>query len=159
VEGNGPASFIASAPSVVNHPFSDCCDPATHGAAFPHGRRPAFPHQPRRAGRGAGHAAGDAAIRALTERLKATQSGDAFAGRLGGDEFVLRLPAVSIKEVRGLLESLGSPSALPELPEAGPQAVAASLGLAQATAAETDEALIARVDAQMYRRKTDKRAA
>jgi diguanylate cyclase (GGDEF)-like protein/PAS domain S-box-containing protein len=106
-----------------------------------------------------GHAAGDAAILAIAGRLLAAQRDGAFAARLGGDEFALWLPGAALEEARARCAPLGAPAPLPGLPDAGPEAVAASLGLAVAAAGDGAEALLARADRQMYRRKTDRRAA
>jgi diguanylate cyclase (GGDEF)-like protein len=106
-----------------------------------------------------GHAAGDAAIRAIAGRLAAARQDGAVAARLGGDEFALWLPGATLDEARARCAPLGAPSPLPGLPEAGEAAVAASLGLAAATAEDGAEALLQRADVQMYRRKTDRRAA
>ena len=106
-----------------------------------------------------GHAAGDAAILAIAGRLLAAQRDGAVAARLGGDEFALWLPGAALEEARARCAPLGAPAPLPGLPDAGPEAVAASLGLAVAAAGDGAEALLARADRQMYRRKTDRRAA
>jgi diguanylate cyclase (GGDEF)-like protein len=106
-----------------------------------------------------GHAVGDAAIRAIAARLAAARQDGAVAARLGGDEFALWLPGATLEEARARCAPLGAPGPLAGLPEAGEAAVAASLGLAAATAEDGAEALLQRADVQMYRRKTDRRAA
>jgi diguanylate cyclase (GGDEF)-like protein len=106
-----------------------------------------------------GHAAGDAAIRALAARLAAVAGPGELAARLGGDEFALWLPGCDAEEAAWRCAPLGAPGPLAGFPEAGPAAVAASIGLAPATAAHTAETLIAEADARMYHRKRAKRAA
>jgi diguanylate cyclase (GGDEF)-like protein len=106
-----------------------------------------------------GHAAGDAAIRALAARLAAAARPDALAARLGGDEFALWLPGAGLAAARARCAPLGAPGPLPGLPEAGPDAVAASIGLAEVGPGDEAEALIARADAAMYHRKRERRAA
>jgi diguanylate cyclase (GGDEF)-like protein len=106
-----------------------------------------------------GHAAGDAAIRAIAARLAAAAGPGEPAARLGGDEFALWLPGLDAARALARCAPLGAPAPLPGLPAAGPQAVSASLGLAEAGPGEPDEALVARADAAMYARKRTRRAA
>lgn len=103
-----------------------------------------------------GHAAGDAAIRALAGRLREV---GALAARLGGDEFALWLPGADRAAARRRCGSLGRPGPLPGYPGAGNQAVAASLGFAEATPGMTEAALLAAADVEMYARKRRPRAA
>lgn len=106
-----------------------------------------------------GHAAGDAAICALAQRLRgACRPGD-VAARLGGDEFALWLPGIGMEAARLRSQPLGTPGPLEGHSAAGPHAVAASIGLAEATAGEPTEALIQRADAVMYARKRARKAA
>ncbi len=106
-----------------------------------------------------GHAAGDAAIQALAARLTADARPGELAARLGGDEFALWLPGADIAAARLRCGVLGRPGPLPGRPEAGPAAVAASLGFAEAGPGRTAEALIAAADVEMYARKRRRRAA
>jgi diguanylate cyclase (GGDEF)-like protein len=106
-----------------------------------------------------GHAAGDAAIRALAARLTAEARPGELAARLGGDEFALWLPGADLAAARLRCGLLGRPGPLPGVPEAGPEAVAASLGFAEAGPGSTAEALIAAADIEMYARKRRRRAA
>jgi diguanylate cyclase (GGDEF)-like protein len=106
-----------------------------------------------------GHAAGDAAIRALAARLQAATGPGEFAARLGGDEFALWLPGITGAEAAQRCAPLGAPGPLAGFEAAGPEAVAASLGLAEAAAWEPAETLIGRADALMYERKRARRAA
>jgi diguanylate cyclase (GGDEF)-like protein len=106
-----------------------------------------------------GHAAGDAAIVALAQRLLgACRPGD-VAARLGGDEFALWLPGIGMEAARLRSFPLGASGPLAGHPAAGEHAVAASIGLAEAAAGEPTEALIARADAVMYARKRARKAA
>jgi diguanylate cyclase (GGDEF)-like protein len=100
-----------------------------------------------------GHAAGDAAIRALAERLALAAAPGHPAARLGGDEFALWLPGTDAASAQARCGGLGAPGPLAGFPEAGPGAVRASLGVAEAWPGESDEALLARADAAMYGRK------
>ncbi|PWS36473.1 hypothetical protein DFH01_15090 [Falsiroseomonas bella] len=106
-----------------------------------------------------GHAAGDAAIRALAGRLSAMAGAGELAARLGGDEFALWLPGATPGDALERCASLGAPGPLPGFPEAGTAAVAASIGVAEVAPGDSAEALIARADAAMYHRKRERRAA
>lgn len=106
-----------------------------------------------------GHAAGDAAIRAMAARLTAQAAPGELAARLGGDEFALWLPGADLAAARRRCGALGRPGPLPGFPAAGPAAVAASLGLAEAGPEASAETLIAMADVEMYARKRRPRAA
>jgi diguanylate cyclase (GGDEF)-like protein len=106
-----------------------------------------------------GHAAGDAAIIAFAARLASAPGDDAVAARLGGDEFALWLPGATRDSAQARTAPLGAPGALPGFPLAGPDAVAASLGLAAVAAGDALEPLLERADAAMYARKRERRAA
>jgi diguanylate cyclase (GGDEF)-like protein len=106
-----------------------------------------------------GHAAGDAAIRAIAARLAAAAGPGEFAARLGGDEFALWLPGATRDAALARCARLGEPTPLPGFAEAGPAAVSASIGLAEVAPGDCAEALIARADAEMYHRKRDRHAA
>jgi diguanylate cyclase (GGDEF)-like protein len=106
-----------------------------------------------------GHAAGDAAIRAMAARLAGAIGPEESAARLGGDEFALWLPGLDEAGARLRCTRLGMPGALPGWPEAGPEAVAASIGFAAVAPGDAAEALLARADAAMYGGKRQRRAA
>jgi diguanylate cyclase (GGDEF)-like protein len=106
-----------------------------------------------------GHAAGDAALRAMAQRLRgAARPGD-LAARLGGDEFALWLDETDAAGGALRCASLGEAGPLPGWPQTGPQAVRASLGIAPTLQGDTAEALLARADAAMYAVKHGRRAA
>jgi diguanylate cyclase (GGDEF)-like protein len=106
-----------------------------------------------------GHAAGDAAIRALAARLAGAVAPGELAARLGGDEFALWLPGSELDAAGERCMPLGAPGPLPGFPDAGDTAVAASIGLAAVAPGDAADALLARADAAMYSRKRDRRAA
>ncbi|WP_170984761.1 diguanylate cyclase [Roseomonas sp. AR75] len=106
-----------------------------------------------------GHAAGDAAIRAMAARLSEALRPGELAARLGGDEFALWLPGATPAMAQARCGSLGVPGPLVGFPDAGEAAVAASIGLAEVALGETEEVLLARADAAMYSRKRERRAA
>ncbi|MYT19975.1 diguanylate cyclase [Streptomyces sp. SID7760] len=104
-----------------------------------------------------GHAAGDAVIRAVGERLREwALNNSAVVGRLGGDEFAAVAPAYSESQ---LAETLGSLTAGLERPvEAGGQSlsISAAIGVVRFNP-RTDRAdlpeLLRVADEQMYRAK------
>lgn len=106
-----------------------------------------------------GHAAGDAALRAMATRLRsATRPGDAVA-RLGGDEFAWWVEAPDEAAVAARCAAPTAPGPLAGWPQAGPAALRASLGLATARRDDSVESLLARADAAMYAVKRPRRAA
>jgi len=103
-----------------------------------------------------GHAAGDEALRAVTEILNGSCRGGDLVGRLGGDEFVLWLeesdPAGAEAKARSLLEAtaaLASHSGTADRP------LGFSMGIAcfDPHSGEAVEALMARADGAMYEAK------
>ncbi|MGG5808651.1 diguanylate cyclase domain-containing protein [Falsiroseomonas sp. CW058] len=106
-----------------------------------------------------GHAAGDAALRAMAQRLRgAARPGD-LAARLGGDEFALWLDGIEPDLAAARCAGLGDPGPLPGWPQAGADAVRASLGLAAARPDDTAETLVGRADHAMYEVKHGRCAA
>jgi diguanylate cyclase (GGDEF)-like protein len=99
---------------------------------------------------GHGHEAGDAALVSMAARLRAVAGARDLAARLGGDEFCLWLAGCSEAEAARRVAAVGQPGPVPGLPQAGPAALRASLGLATRRASEDAAALIARADAAMY---------
>jgi diguanylate cyclase (GGDEF)-like protein len=99
-----------------------------------------------------GHATGDAAIRVLAARMTAALRPGEVAARLGGDEFALWLPGVTLEEAGLRCGPLGAPGPLPGQAALGP-VVQASVGLAEARAADAVPQLIEQADAEMYGRK------
>ena len=99
-----------------------------------------------------GHAAGDAAIRVLAARMTAALRPGEVAARLGGDEFALWLPGLGLAEAWARCAPLGAAGPLPGQPALG-AVVRASVGLAEARAADAIAKLIEQADAEMYDRK------
>jgi diguanylate cyclase (GGDEF)-like protein len=107
-----------------------------------------------------GHAAGDAALRAVALQLGQGVRGGDLVGRLGGEEFGVLLPGSDLAGAEGLAERLR------ETVAAG-TAVTVSIGVALADgvaqpaadsgAAEDAESVLARADAALYRAKREGR--
>ena len=97
-----------------------------------------------------GHAAGDALLRQVADRIRAVIRSDDTVGRLGGDEFVIVCDDVSIAEIeqiaRGVLEALSQPC----LFDGHETSVTASLGIALADEESTPETLLRGSDAAMH---------
>lgn len=106
-----------------------------------------------------GHEAGDAALRSMAERLATVMRPGDLAARLGGDEFALWLEGADAEAAALRCLHLSAPGALPGWPEAGPAALVASLGLAQARLDDSVEMLLSRADGAMYRVKHARHAA
>jgi diguanylate cyclase (GGDEF)-like protein len=102
-----------------------------------------------------GHAAGDALLRAVAERLRAGVRDEDTVARLSGDEFVVLLPHLGdadevLTVVERLLTDLGDPFTVSD----ERLLVAASVGIAVYPGdGETAEEILARADAAMYRAK------
>jgi diguanylate cyclase (GGDEF)-like protein/PAS domain S-box-containing protein len=97
-----------------------------------------------------GHAAGDALLRQVADRISAAIRPDDTVARLGGDEFVIVCDHVSIAEIRKIavraLETLSQPCLL----DGHEVNVTASLGIALADEESTPETLLRGADAAMY---------
>lgn len=95
-----------------------------------------------------GHAAGDAALQALSERFRRVLRFGDNAARIGGDEFAVILPNTDPEDVPMLLERIGS-SQLGDRP-----CPAFSYGVAQCpTEADDMESLFKLADSRLYEAK------
>lgn len=113
-----------------------------------------------------GHPAGDAALRGVATRLRASlRRSDEVAGRLGGDEMALLLPGANTEDARAVAERL---RAMIEVAarsgQLAPRAerISASIGVASAWPTATagaagPSALLADADAALYRAKREGR--
>lgn len=106
-----------------------------------------------------GHAAGDAVLRELAQRVDAEVRSSDVAARFGGEEFVILLPRTTSAEGRHVAERVREAvAAAPfDVPAGGQVGVTVSIGIAEFRpgAGRSDmkslgEALIARADAALY---------
>lgn len=106
-----------------------------------------------------GHAAGDALLQTLAQRIKATLRETDLAARLGGDEFLLLLEGIEQKKhLKKTLERIHNVLVQPvELP-AGSSSVWASMGVALFPQDDCEpEQLVRHADAALYLSKNKKR--
>ncbi len=104
-----------------------------------------------------GHAAGDAVLAGLAERLRGIVRQDETFARVGGDEFVLLLPAVdSVESAERMAGRIIDHLDAPFVWDGHHMRVSASIGIALfAGDAETAEGLLERADAAMYVAKSE----
>ncbi|OLE23512.1 MAG: hypothetical protein AUG44_22055 [Actinobacteria bacterium 13_1_20CM_3_71_11] len=96
-----------------------------------------------------GHAAGDAVLSAVAQRLRGCIRPDDTAARLGGDEFAVLLPGASAAVAARVADRLRAALAEPVLAEGALIPVRASIGIAE-TVAGDGEVLLRRADSAMY---------
>ncbi|HYF00496.1 MAG TPA: GGDEF domain-containing protein [Planctomycetota bacterium] len=105
-----------------------------------------------------GHAAGDAVLRALADRLSGARRREDLLCRWGGEEFVLLLPGMEVAQALLFAERIRAAVAADPVQAAGLSfPVTVSLGLAGLAADDTVDALLARADAAVYRAKKNGR--
>jgi diguanylate cyclase (GGDEF)-like protein len=106
-----------------------------------------------------GHAAGDAALKAVAERLSDHVRESDVIGRLGGDEFAVVLTHADFDAATAkacsLIEAVAS---APIEFGIGQAAVSASFGIREITGSLDAEGLVAEADAAMYHRKRNSQA-
>jgi diguanylate cyclase (GGDEF)-like protein/PAS domain S-box-containing protein len=103
-----------------------------------------------------GHAAGDAVLTGLAERMRGIVRQDETFARYGGDEFVLLLPAVeSAEQLVAIAERISGHLESPFVVEGRDLRISTSIGIAVfAGDSETASDLIDRADAAMYAAKS-----
>jgi diguanylate cyclase len=107
-----------------------------------------------------GHAAGDAALRAVARAIRQLVRADDLVFRWGGDEFLVVLFGVSEEEARRRLDGLTAMLAAVPVPgSAEPLAVTASIGVSAFAAVAGLEKALEAADERMYRRKLTRRSA
>jgi diguanylate cyclase (GGDEF)-like protein len=105
-----------------------------------------------------GHAAGDAAIRAVARAIRQVVRADDVVFRWGGDEFLVVLFGVSEDEARRRLDELDAMLAVVPVPGSRePLAVTVSVGVAAFSAVAGLEKALEVADERMYRRKLGRR--
>jgi diguanylate cyclase len=105
-----------------------------------------------------GHAAGDAAIRAVARAIRQVVRADDLVFRWGGDEFLVVLFGVSEEEARRRLEGLDSMLAAVPVPGSRqPLGLTVSVGVAAFAAVAGLEKALEAADQRMYRRKLRRR--
>jgi diguanylate cyclase (GGDEF)-like protein len=110
-----------------------------------------------------GHAAGDAVLRELAQRVESQVRASDVAARYGGEEFVILLPGTEVDAATKLAERVraaiaGSPISLPN---GEAVTITASIGIAEACPRPDDEdlktlgdSLLARADVALYAAKS-----
>ena len=103
-----------------------------------------------------GHAAGDAALREFSRRLKRAIRACDIPVRLGGDEFLVILPECPRDKVNVIIERTGTP----QIEFNGEKIhVCYSVGIAQYQYSDTSEGMLARADQVLYVKKQARPAA
>jgi diguanylate cyclase (GGDEF)-like protein/PAS domain S-box-containing protein len=102
-----------------------------------------------------GHAAGDALLCEVAERLKAAVRSEDTVARLGGDEFAVLLEQTRgpIEEAVTVCERILATLSEPIVVEGQPKSVGASLGIAIGSPEATTASLLRDADVAMYRAK------
>jgi diguanylate cyclase (GGDEF)-like protein len=107
-----------------------------------------------------GHAAGDAAIRAVADRLLANVRESDIVGRMGGDEFAVILAQADHATAEGKAAQLARAIEAEPLRFGDWSApLHVSWGVREITQDADPEALVAEADAAMYLRKRDRKTA
>lgn len=102
-----------------------------------------------------GHAAGDQVIKVAAARLQDCAGGRGTLARLGGDEFAVVLPGTSLMGAEAVARELLGHLAEPLAVRGGVVRIGASIGVAETSRAGSDEDLMRRADAAMYRAKRE----
>jgi diguanylate cyclase (GGDEF)-like protein/PAS domain S-box-containing protein len=102
-----------------------------------------------------GHAAGDAVLKVLADRIRGClRSTDDLGARIGGDELLILLHGVrGLQDAVDVAEKLRRSAAEPIPTAAGPITITLSIGVTLAGPDENTDALIARADDAMYEAK------
>ena len=101
-----------------------------------------------------GHALGDQALRAATQRLQARLPAEGFLARLGGDEFAVVLPAASAAEVDAFALDVQEAFTRPLLGGTSPTVLTISVGIALSPAdGEDADTLLRHAELALYEAK------
>ena len=98
-----------------------------------------------------GHAAGDAALRAVGQVLKASLRSTDIAGRYGGDEFVIAMPETDESAAQSAAERIRRLVAERNRADSGEVPVGISIGVAVAW--DNRSSILEQADAAMYTEK------
>ena len=103
-----------------------------------------------------GHAAGDAVLKALADRIRGClRSTDDMGARIGGDELLVLLHGVrDLRDAMEIAEKLRRAAAEPIPTAEGPISITISIGVTLAHPDERTDALMARADDAMYQAKS-----
>ena len=110
-----------------------------------------------------GHAAGDAVLRELAQRIESQVRASDVAARYGGEEFIVLLPDTNVAAAQRLAERIrGAIGGAPiGLPNGQSITITASIGIAEVAPAQADrdlktlgDSLIARADVALYAAKS-----
>ncbi len=102
-----------------------------------------------------GHVIGDRVLQKITKISKANLRTNDYLGRWGGEEFLVICPSTNIDEAELVAEKLRATLVNTEFSPV--ERVTASFGIAEWQADESQESIIARADAALYRSKNDGR--
>ncbi len=106
-----------------------------------------------------GHAAGDAVLKELAQRIESQVRASDVAARYGGEEFVVLLPATNVAAAQRLADRIRDEVAASpiELPNGEAIGITASIGIAAVSPRDEDQdlktvgdALVARADVALY---------
>lgn len=105
-----------------------------------------------------GHLAGDTVIRGVAAMIQETVRGNDMVSRWGGEEFLLLLKDCRLEQALAIAEKLRQAVAEQRFCfESGQISISVSMGVAEYWAEESLTALFSRVDAALYRAKTNGR--
>jgi len=98
-----------------------------------------------------GHPAGDETLRIFALMLRKAVAEPAFLGRLGGEEFVVILPDTNLAAACGVADQICAKTPSMDLgPWLGERRITVSIGVTEATAADTVSTVLRRADAALY---------
>lgn len=98
-----------------------------------------------------GHAAGDAVLVDVGQRITSVIRSTDYAARIGGDEFVVLLRNCDVPNAHRLAEAIAAAvAAIPLAPTAQSHQLGTSIGLVQLDAGISADAVLARADAACY---------
>ncbi len=101
-----------------------------------------------------GHAAGDAVLRAIAQRIGMNVRREDIVARIGGDEILVLLRGIrDVEETARIAEKIRVAAAEPIDIAGGAVSVSMSIGATVAVEGETADELVARADAAMYEAK------